>query len=265
MKSTFKYILLFIVFSVANGLIGQGNEKISVPLTNPSEPGKLKIYNHNGTIDIEGYSGSTVEVEIMAKKSSTNNKPSRSGLKKIPKRSMGVTITEEDNFVNISASNNDRKDYKILVPKNFSLQVSSHHNGQVNISNVIGAMEVNSHHGGIALESIGGAVIADTHHGSIKASFTEVYDDSPMAFTTYHGDVDITFPSDLSADVKMKSGKGDIYTDFDFSASEPRIEEAKNGNRREIKIGGWTYGAIGSGGADIIFDTYHGDVIIRKL
>ncbi len=264
MKSTL-YITLFFSLLCAIGY-SQSGEQISVPLTDPSVPGELKIYNHNGTIEIIGYNGSTVEIEIDAKDGGDkkSNKPSRRGLKRIPNRSMGVSISEEDNRVQISASNNNHKDYRIKVPKNFSLQVSTHHNGQIDISNVEGTLELNAHHGGIELENVAGAVIADTHHGTIKVTFTEIYDDYPMAFTTYHGDVDISFPAGLNADLKMKSGKGDIYTDFDLDVSNPEVEKSSKGSRKEIKVGGWTRGKVGSGGADMRFDTYHGDVIIRK-
>lgn len=264
MKSTV-YITLFLSLLCAGGL-AQSGEQISVSLTDPSAAGDLKIYNHNGTIDIIGYEGSTVEIEINGSDNDDDksNKPTRRGLKRIPNNSMGVSITEEDNSVYVKSSNNNHKSYVIKVPRNFSLQVSTHHNGQITISNVEGSLELNAHHGGIELENVAGAVIADTHHGEIKVTFTEVYDDYPMAFTTYHGDVDISFPSSLNADLKMKSAKGDIYTDFDFEVSAPEVEKSSSGRKKEIKVGGWTRGRVGSGGPDILFDTYHGDVIIRK-
>ena len=42
--------------------------------------------------------------------------------------------------------------------------------------------------------------------------------------------------------------------------------EKKTGNNgaKEIKLSGWTRGSIGSGGPELMFTTYHGDVVIRK-
>lgn len=264
MKSTlYKTILLSLL--CATGL-AQSGESLSVPLSEPSAAGDLKIYNHSGTVDIIGYDGSTVEVEINARDDHDDwdSRPTRKGLKRIPNRALGVSITEEDNSVYIKSSNNNQKNYVIKVPRNFSLQVSTHHNGQINVSNVKGSLELNAHHGGIKVENVAGAVIADTHHGEIKVTFTEIYDDFPMAFTTYHGDVDVSFPASINADLKMKSAKGDIYTDFDFEVSSPEVEKSSTGRKKEIKVGGWTRGRVGSGGVDMLFDTYHGDVIIRK-
>ena len=46
--------------------------------------------------------------------------------------------------------------------------------------------------------------------------------------------------------------------------SENREEEKKKGDKKEIKMTGWTYGSIGQGGEEFMFDTYHGDIILRK-
>lgn len=258
------YTITLILFSLlVTSIQAQESETISIDLTDPSKPGFLKLYNHNGTIDIEGHSGRNVEIIITSKEGSKKNRPTRKGLKRIANNAIGVTVTEEDNYVHVKSSNNNRKDYLIKIPTRFSLNVSSHHNGEIYIKNVKGDLEVNSHHGAIFLEKVGGAVIADTHHGEIKVSFTEISSGEPMAFTTYHGDVDISFPSNVSAEVKMKSAQGDIYTDFDFTSSKPHLEKKNSGSKKEIKVSGWTFGVIGKGGPEYRFDTYHGDVIIR--
>ena len=64
---------------------------------------------------------------------------------------------------------------------------------------------------------------------------------------------------------KVKSTKGDIYTDFDMEmkAEQPETTAGENGGTR-IKLGGWLYGDLGNGGPEFMFNTYHGDVIIRK-
>lgn len=260
----FYTILLIISSFCAASIQAQDSETISIELTDPAKPGFLKLYNHNGTIDIEGHNGSNVEIIITAKEGSKKDRPSRKGLKRIANNAIGVTVTEEDNYVHVKSSNNNRKDYLIKVPKYFSMNVSAHHNGEIYVKEVIGNLEINSHHGAIFLEQVGGAVIADTHHGEIKVSFTEISSGEPMAFTTYHGDVDVSFPANVAADVKLKSAQGDIYTDFDFESSKPHLEKKSSGSKKEIRVSGWTYGVIGKGGAEYRFDTYHGDVIIRK-
>ncbi len=264
MKILYLYILAPLLVINVVQLQGQHSETISVVLSDPDDEGTLLLYNHNGTITVEGQNRSDVEVVIKSKKESRKKASKRAGLKIIPKSAMGVSILEEDNEIHISTSNNDMRDFLIRVPLNFSLQLSTHHNGRIYVSNVVGEHEIESHHGDIELQEVGGSVIADTHHGEIEVSMTRVYTDAPMAFTTYHGDVDVSFPTSTNAILKLKSGKGDIYTDFDLEIVDQDIEKSSKNGIKKIKLGGWTKGKIGSGGPELLMDTYHGDVIIRK-
>ncbi len=268
MKYLKNYLL---VFGLIMGVLGSHSvmaqtlyeEEIKVTLSNPSKPGSLQVHNHNGTVDVQGYEGEEVLVKIKSHTDQKEKYKDREGLKRIPNQALNVDIVEEDNLVEIRGGQK-RTDFVIKVPKQFSLDVSTHHNGEVHVSNVTGEMVIDCHHGGMKLQDVGGSLVADTHHGEIVANFLSVAD-RPMAFSTYHGDVDITFPPSVSCDVKIKSERGDIFTDFDVSmkALKP-AEEIKDNGRREIKIGGWMKGAIGSGGQEYMFNTYHGDVIIRK-
>jgi len=244
-------------------LQAQNRDPIQIPLTNPGQDGILKVNVHNGAINVSTHNRNEVEI-ILKNIDAENNKKSRSGLRRIEKQDLDVNISEEDNEVSISRSQNSQLDMDIRVPKNFSVFLSTHHNGDVYVSGTSGEIEVSSHHGEIKMDGVSGSVIANTHHGDIVVSMVDTYNNTPMAFTTYHGDVDITFPADLNGKLKMKSSKGDIYTDFDFKATKPKVTTTTKGSKREIKLEGWTYGQIGSGGDELTFKTYHGDVIIRK-
>ena len=241
-------------------------EEISVDLTNPSQSGTLDVRSHNGTITIEGYSGNEVLVEIYTPENDDDDdehQGNKHGLKKISMKSMNVDIYEEENYVKIEGGQK-RTDFVIKVPRKFDLAIKAHHNGTVEVSNVEGQMEIISHHGAIRLEDVAGSLVADTHHGEITANFLSITD-KPMAFSTYHGDVDIAFPPGTNFDAKIKSERGDIYTDFEVSMNPVNKESRKNkSGKKQIKIGGWMTGKFGSGGKEYLFNTYHGDVIIRK-
>lgn len=267
------YILFIIVGVLLNtkALSQNVNEDVEVELSSPGERGTLDVSSHNGTIEIEGYDGQEVLVTIQADGDDDDNEynGNKGGLKRITMNSIDVDIYEEDNYVSVSAQQN-RTDFKIKVPRNFDLKVKAHHNGLVEVSDVDGQMEIISHHGAIHLTDVSGSLVADTHHGEITANFLSITD-KPMAFSTYHGDVDITFPASTNFDAKIKSGKGDIYTDFDVNmnpiSTERNTSKGKNKSKSKtkIKIGGWVTGQFGSGGNEYLFNTYHGDVIIRKL
>ncbi len=244
------------------------SQEFTIPLSNPNSPGTLKVHSNNGMITVEGYDGN--EVLINMKKYYHNKKDqgmdSRNGLKRIPNNGSEVQMTEKDNVVRIEGQGNNRSDLSVKVPRNFSLSLHTHHNGDINVSNVSGEIELNGHHGGIRMENVAGSVIANTHHGEIIGDFTSVKQGKPMAFSTYHGDIDITFPSGTQALAKIKSERGDIFTDFEFQVKQqaPTTESASDGKGTKIFVSGWIYADLGGGGPEFMFNTHHGDVVIRK-
>ena len=269
------YILISILaFVLSTRVSAQDvNEEIKVELSNPGSAGTLDVSNHNGQITIEGHDGQDVIVMIDSDDDDdygdNEHRGNKRGLKKITMNAIDVDIYEEDNYVSVKAQQK-RTDFTIKVPRNFDLKVKAHHNGLVEVSDVSGEMEIISHHGAIRLTDVSGSLIADTHHGEIVANFLSITD-RPMAFSTYHGDVDITFPSNTNFDAKIKSAKGDIYTDFDVQMNPvgKQVDKSKGKNKSKgktkIKVGGWLTGQFGSGGKEYLFNTYHGDVVIRKL
>lgn len=265
MNTIIKYfsLTIFICISlVANGQVG---ESINIPLSNPGQNGSLHIKSQSGRINVSTHDQN--DIEVLIDEGNSRNKTNRltqSGLKRIAKRNLDVTITEEDNEVYIESQQSNQTNITVKVPKNFSLKLGTHHNGDISVEGVNGEIEVEAHHGGIRLTDVSGSVVANTHHGAIICNLISITADTPMSFTTYHGNVDISFPANLTGKLKMKSSKGDIYTDFDFTPIKPKINYSTNGNKKEIKLEGWTYAQIGSGNEEFTFKTYHGDVIIRQ-
>lgn len=267
MKWTYNFAALMMLLLTWNSLSAQQQSKdFTIPLSKPGQPGKLQVDLHDGGVTVEGYSGKDVIVAVTTYDSEQEDKSSsREGLKRIPNTSVDFEIVENDNVVSITGSHRGRTDFKVKVPQQFSLSLGTHHNGDVKVTNVSGEIEVDAHHGGMELQNVSGSVVADTHHGSIVITFGSVKAGTPMAFSTYHGDVDITFPANINATAKMKSEKGEIFTDFDMKTKTPaaKLEDSGDGVR-QIIVNSWIYSELGSGGPEFMFTTHHGDIILRK-
>lgn len=260
-----KNTLIVILNLIACICLAQQNETITVPLSNPGQAGKLELMIHNGSITVEGHSGQDVEIEIIGDKDKDDeDRNTRGTLKRIPNNAIDVDISEYNNTVEIKGTNR-RTDFQVKVPNDFSLILGSHHNSDIHVKGVVGELEVQSHHGSIELHNIGGTVIASTHHGSILATLNSVKNDKPMAFSTYHGDIEVSFPANFSGTTKIKTAKGEVFTDFEMKlkSSNPEKNKTQHG-KHEIKLAGWIVGEIGNGGEEHMFTTHHGDVIIRK-
>ncbi len=129
-------------------------------------------------------------------------------------------------------------------------------------------MDISNTNGRITLKDISGSVSADALNKDITVNFIKVTPDVAMAFSSLNGDIDITFPKTIKADIKVKSDRGEIYTDFDLKAKPSKAKvtkgESSKGNAYRVKVEKWIVGSINGGGAEILFKNFNGDVIIRS-
>jgi DUF4097 and DUF4098 domain-containing protein YvlB len=91
-----------------------------------------------------------------------------------------------------------------------------------------------------------------------------------MSFTSLNGDIDVTLPADIKATVRMQTGNGEVYSDFDIALAAPSVQQTTEGARTgqggkyRIKVEQVMVGRINGGGPDITFKTFNGDIRIRK-
>jgi len=265
-----KLAIVSILFLLTASITAQ--ETIKVPLSNPAKPGLLKMGIINGSITIKGYSGKEVVIKGTRRKTNDHynyhgSKKSKTGLKRISNNSLEFSATEYDNVVRISTPVQITTDFEIQVPRTFSLKVSTINNGDIYVENVNGVMDVSNKNGKITLKEISGSVSADTLNGGITISFAKVTPGVAMAFSNLNGDIDVTFPKTIKADIKIKSDRGEVYTDFDLKTKPSKAKitkgESSRGNAYRVKVEKWVTGSINGGGAEILFKNFHGDVIIR--
>ena len=265
--------ILNIVIAILLGFTLSGNaqqstgEEVTIDLSNPGADGKLIANSHRGSITVEAHSGNNVVIVLSTDEDDDDDRwgsGRKNGLKKISSSAYDAEITEENNVVSIQASTHSTTHMTVRVPKNFDVNLHTHHDGDVMVKGIDGTSEIDAHHGEVTLESVGSSANVNTHHGEIKATFRGVDSSVPMALTTYHGDVDITLPSGSNFKTKVKTTKGDIYTDFELDMESAVQKVDKVGSKTKIELGGWRHGSVGSGGQEYMLSTYHGDIIIRK-
>ncbi len=267
-----KLTIVSLLFLLTAHLTAQ--ETVTIPLSNPAKAGTLKMSIINGSITIKGTSGKEVIVKGTRKeetdrhRSHRKNKGNKEGLKKISVNSLEFSASEYDNEVRVRSSNHGKTDFEIQVPKNFSLKISTVNRGDIYVENVNGTMDISNTNGKITLKDISGSVSADALNRDIIVNFVKVTPNVAMAFSSLNGDIDITFPKTIKADIKVKSDRGEIYTDFDLKAKPSKAKitkgESGKGNSYRVKVEKWIEGSINGGGAEILFKNFNGDVIIRS-
>lgn len=263
MRITYILIALIALFYYPLHSQGSQSEEIKIELSNPGSPGFLDASSHRGGMKVEAHNGNNVIVTLIADKDNKDQK-TKNGLKMISGGSATAEIVEENNVVYIETGSQNKVDLLIKVPQNFSVKLHTHHDGDIFVKGIDGTSEIDAHHGGVKLENVGSSANVNTHHGEIEATFRGVDPGMPMVLTTYHGDVDITLPSNANFKTKLKTTKGDIYTDFELKMEVSANKVENNGKGSKIEIGGWRHGSVGTAGPEYMLSSYHGDIIIRK-
>ncbi len=252
------------------GVAAAQDQRLVVPLSDPSRPARLEITLFSGDISVEGYDGNEVVIVADAPIRGTDvaEPPRPDGLRRIQSSSVGLTVEETDNTVSVRMdfSPNDA-DIEIQVPRRTSVKASLVNGGDVEIDSVTGEHELSNVNGDVIATDITGSAVINATNGDVRATFTTVDASRPMSFTSFNGDVDVTLPANLAADLIVASQQGDVFTDFDVQAQdEPaNIQRgASPGRGYQARVSKQSRYAIGGGGPDIQLKTFNGDVMIRK-
>jgi hypothetical protein len=246
-------------------------DRFTVPFSDPSRPGTVKVTIMSGGISIKGYPGKEVVVETKVQDSDQESKREEAkGMKRIPNLSTGLFAEEENNVISIGSKSFVRDiDLKIQVPIRTSLILKAINGEDVRVEQVDGEIEVDNTNGDVFLVQVSGSVVAHSMNGDLKVSMSSVAPGKPMSFTSLNGDVDVTLPADTKATAVLKSDNGDIFSDFDIkmdaSVNKP-VVEASSGKKAKyvVKVDQTMRGTINGGGPEMQFKTFHGDIFIRK-
>jgi DUF4097 and DUF4098 domain-containing protein YvlB len=244
-----------------------GADHVSVNLSDPSRPALVKASLINGGITVKAYDGKEVVVEARAR--NRESAQSDSNMKRIMISSTGLSVEEENNEVRINTDSLGRPiDLTISVPVHTSLKLNAVNSGDIVVTGVDGELDVNDVNGSVTLNNVSGSAIAHALNGRVLVTFNRI-NQKPMAFSSLNGDIDVTFPADLRANLSLKSDRGEIFSDFDVqvqaSAPQQTVEDGrKDGGKYRVKIDKTVHATINNGGPEYQFTNFNGSIYIRK-
>ena len=245
-----------------------GLDRIPVRLSDPSRPAHVKVSMVNGGITVKAYEGKEVIVEARAR--NRENSREEGGPKRLAISTTGLSVEEENNEVNINTESYMRPiDVTVSVPVHTSLKLRAVNDGDIVITGVEGELDVDDVNGSVTLSNVSGSAVAHALNGHLHATFVRVDPQKAMAFSSLNGDIDVTFPADLKANVSIRSDRGDVFSDFDVqlkaAASQPEVEDSRGkGGKYRVKIDKTVHGTINGGGPEMQFRNFQGAIYIRK-
>jgi Toastrack DUF4097 len=272
---TIIYTAILILSAGALGAQTTG-ETVRVPLTDASRPPRVHVHLLFGGLTVRG-GGNTKEVVVEMRPKAGGEMheapvpPNAAGMHRLdlPGRS-GLDVVEQDNVVNVKTTAwSHHSDLVITVPRRSSLQLKTVNDGDIYVEQVEGEIDADSLNGKITMKSVSGAVVAHALNGPIAVRMDQIDTTKPMAFSTLNGDIDVTLPDNVRANVRMKTDNGEIYSDFDVKLeSGSHIETSDTHDRQDgryhVRIDRGLRGTINGGGPEYQFTSLNGQIFIRK-
>jgi Putative adhesin len=272
----FAAVLFADVPAMGAPLVDDGVERVSVPLDDPARPPQIRAHLLSGGITVRG--GSTKEVIVEARgragesrESHESRPPSARGMKRLDlPGNAGLDIAESENVVNIKTAPWGRPaDLVITVPRRSSLQLKCMNDGEILVEQVEGEIDADNLNGKVTLKNVSGSVVAHSLNGEVTVTLDQIDPSKPMSFSTLNGDIDVTLPDAVKANVRMKTDNGEIYSDFEVKLdSGGQVRRTESGRREDgsyhVRFDRALHGSINGGGPEFQFTTFNGQIYIRK-
>jgi Putative adhesin len=244
--------------------VAAGEDRIVVKLDDPSKPGTVKASLLSGAISVQGYDGR----EILIEGHHLEGAPEYEGDLKRYTHS-GFSVQQQNNQVQILADIFENPMNLVLkVPYHTSLTLRTVTGGDIEVDNVDGEFDISNVNGSVRLNNVSGSAVANAVNGQIFATFTRVNPDKPMAFSSMNGNIDVTFPANLKADIRFHTFHGDFYSNFDLqlpaNEAQSPVDSWGLGDKNRFSMGRAMHGTIGGGGPEIQFTNFNGNIYVRK-
>ena len=291
MKASIIFLML-LVGCMAQGQVHKENIKKELQFSSQSSDNLFILENINGSIIVEGYDGQKIIVEAVKTIKADTKTDQQKGKEEVevevldkgdvilvymktPCSRFGQDLSSEElrkgrnwNWNNNCKWDPDYEfqfDYKVRVPKNTMIEVGTINQGDVTVRNVKGSIQANNINGSITLDGIANDVEANTINGEMNLTYAQ----NPTGESKFHslnGDINAHFQKGLSADLFFETFNGELFTNLDnFKALPVELKkEVKKEKGIAYKIGGKSGFRVGSGSAQLDFQTFNGNVYIKE-
>ncbi|MGH9719009.1 MAG: hypothetical protein ACRD8O_02265 [Bryobacteraceae bacterium] len=246
----------------------------------PGETRRIEIDNIWGSIRVTGYDGTTAEAEVVESVRAESNERAEAA-----RREVRLDVTQKGNTVLLYVDGPFRcrcdegfssrgwrdRDYRVRydltlrVPRDTFLWLRTVNEGEIHVDDTTGDYDIKNINGGVEMNGVSGSGRAYALNKPLKVTF-RTNPRSASYFGSLNGKVDLYFRPNLSADFRMKTFNGKIYSDFEMTAL-PRlaVREEREGGRRIFRADRYTRGRVGAGGIEIELDGFNGEMAIHKL
>jgi hypothetical protein len=157
-----------------------------------------------------------------------------------------------------------RYDIVIEVPRGVEIAARTVNDGDIRVSGVTRGFDVENVNGAVELLDVAVGGRARTVNGGLHVVFRE-NPSVASSFGSVNGDVVVQLKPGLSADVRLETFNGRVYTDFDVTRLPALEPESELRGGRHVYRTSRAFGVrIGRGGPELSFDALNGDIRILQ-
>jgi hypothetical protein len=190
-----------------------------ISFSDPAKPGTLKIRVWHGEVNVHG--GDVKEITVKSDSQDASPTPRKDGLR-VLSASAGFVLSEKNNVATLEYGadgwTGGSADFDITVPRSTSIVVTNSARGNLECSDISGDIDVRTMSGDVTLRDISGGALVETMNGEINVHVKSLTDARPLSFTSMHGEISIHLPGDSRANIRFRTHRGVILTNFDDKA-----------------------------------------------
>ena len=249
-----------------------------------SDDNTLYVHKINGFVEIEGYDGDSIQVNIdktlyakseenlqLAKKETWFKVVNENDEMHMFMKTPYSELERKDGELHFSENNNKQKyqyrmNYKIKVPRNTNLSILAVNDGHIAINDIqpklIHAKNIN---GKIQLDKVSGEMEIMTVNGDVTLTYLNKNIENGR-FKSVNGSFDIYFVEQPDIEIAYKTLNGHLYTAFDPSDMSSFVQQKYKNKKQGIKykVKKKKMIRIGNGTHKFYFKTINGDINIAK-
>lgn len=160
------------------------------------------------------------------------------------------------------ASYDYEMDFTIKVPESLHVLISTINKGDIDIRGVKGAVLADNINGSVSVADLAREAEVSTINGDVTIQCQQ-NPAKACRFYTLNGNINASFRPGLAAELSFESFNGEFYTNLDGLQTMPaRLEKAAEGKGVKFKVTGNHY-KVGTGGPRLDFETFNGNVYLR--
>jgi hypothetical protein len=273
-----------ILLAALSGALYAADEQESIHKT-LSGARSIEVDNVFGSIHVTGYDGA--EIQMDARKTLTADDAERA---EAAKREVKLDITQTGDAARVyvdgpfrchcedrpsfHSRNNTRDhgrrgykvvyDFELRVPRTTALYLGAINEGRIHVEKTAGDYDIENINGSVEMDDVAGSGRVYALNGKVTITFVKNPERNSY-FGSLNGAVEVWFQPGLSADARLKTFNGGIYTDFQTAYLPTAATAAERKNGKFVYRGNEFQGIrIGSGGPEYKFENFNGDIRIRN-